>query len=174
VLDLETFAQSRGFTADELRRWGISVEGDEVIIPILGKAGAWYSRTHKPAGVPKYASPKGATSHLYNPLGLGPQSGEVWIAEGEFDTLSLVAVGAPALGILGTQTFNPRWQLLFDGAEIVLALDPDEAGNSQAERLTQLWPEGQVSRFIVPEPYGDLNDWFKKDRAGFSEAVLGW
>jgi hypothetical protein len=55
----------------------------------------------------------------------------------------------------------------------VIAFDPDQAGRSHAEKLAQLWPEGQVS-FFDPSPYGDLNEWFAADRAGFSEAVNAW
>ena len=105
-LDLETFAPTRGFTAEELSKYGVRVEGDTVEIPILGRGGTWYSRVHRPDGCPKYEGPKGMASHLFNPLGLGPGTDEVWIAEGEFDTLSLVVVGIPALGVLGAGNFN--------------------------------------------------------------------
>lgn len=172
-MQLEQFAKSRGFTAEELKPFGIRVEGDTVTIPTLGRGGQWYERIHRPGGSPKYLSPQGAASHLYNPLGLGPHNDEVWIAEGEFDTLSLVVAGAPAVGILGTSSFSEHWALLFEHAEIVLALDSDDAGNKRAIALAQLWEPGQVSRFD-PSPYNDLNDYFKIDRAGFEEAVKKW
>jgi hypothetical protein len=171
---LHEFEQSRGFEPGELAEFGIRIEGSLVLIPTLGRGNtAWYERIHRPSGSPKYESPSGAVAHLFNPLGLGPHSDEVWIAEGEFDTLSLVVAGAPAMGVLGAGSFRREWALLFEGAEIVIAFDPDEAGNTQAEKLTQLWTPGQVSRFD-PSPYGDLNDWFKADREGFEEAVKAW
>ena len=172
-LDLETFAQSRGFTAEELTKYGVRVEGDRVVIPCLGRQGAWYERTHHPNSILKYESPKGSTSHLYNPAGVGPGSDEVWIAEGEFDTLSLIAVGVAAVGVLGAGNFNRHWQLLFEHAEIVIAFDNDDAGHKGAGKLAQLWEPGQVSRFD-PSPYEDLNDWFRQDRAAFQAAVLAW
>jgi hypothetical protein len=171
--EFDTWARSRGFEPEELAKYGIKAEGDIVVIPTLGRAGAWYERKHRPDGSPKYESPAGSNAHLYNPLGLGPHSPEVWIAEGEFDTLSLIAVGAPAIGVLGAGNFNRHWQLLFAGAELVIAFDPDQAGRSHAEKLAQLWPSGQVS-FFDPSPYGDLNEWFAADRAGFTGAVLAW
>ena len=171
-MKLTDFASKRGFNERELDQWGIRVDGETIIIPTVGRNGPWYERTHRPEGVPKYESPKGVESHLYNPLGLGPHSREVWIAEGEFDTLSLVTVGAPALGILGVSSFREVWTLLFKKARIVLALDPDEAGRARADKMAQLWTgPGQVSVFD-PTPYGDLNDWFKADRAGFRREVL--
>ena len=172
-LDLETFAQSRGFTAEELSKYGVRVEGEYVVIPTVGRNGAWYDRIHRPAGTPKYETPTGVAAHLYNPLGLGPGSDEVWIAEGEFDTLSLAAVGAPAVGVLGAGSFNRHWQLLFEHAEIVIAFDNDDAGHKGAEKLAQLWEPGQVSRFD-PSPHEDLNDFFRQDRAAFQAAVLSW
>ena len=144
-----------------------------MVIPCLGRQGAWYERTHRPTASPKYESPKGSAAHLYNPGGFGPGSDEVWIAEGEFDTLSLLAVGIAAVGVLGAGNFNRLWALLFEHAEIVIAFDPDQAGNTQAEKLAQLWEPGQVSRFD-PSPYEDLNNFLKKDRAAFTEAVLAW
>jgi len=172
-LDLETFAPTRGFTAEELSKYGVRVEEDTVEIPILGRGGTWYSRVHRPDGYPKYEGPKGMASHLFNPLGLGPGTDEVWIAEGEFDTLSLVVAGIPAVGVLGAGNFNRHWQLLFEHAEIVIAFDNDDAGHKGAGKLAQLWEPGQVSRFD-PSPYEDLNDFFRQNRAGFEAAVLAW
>ncbi len=170
---MSTFAETRGFHEGELDEWGIRVDGETIIIPTVGRNGPWYERTHRPKGFLKYESPKGVESHLYNPLGLGPHSPEIWIAEGEFDTLSLVTVGAPALGILGVSSFREVWKHLFTN-KIVLALDPDEAGLARADKMAQLWTPGQVSIFTVLPPYEDLNDWFKADRAGFRRAVLEW
>lgn len=170
---LHEFEQSRGFRPGELEQYGVHVEGELVIIPCLGRGGVWYERRHRPFGSPKYETPPGMAAHLFNPLGIGPGSAEVWIAEGEFDTLSLAASGVDAVGVLGAGNFRREWQLLFASAEIVLAFDPDDAGRTHMDKLEQLWPQGQVSRFD-PSPYEDLNDWFKRDRAGFEQAVKEW
>lgn len=172
-MQLEDFEISRGFRPGELAAYGVRAEGGQIHVPILGRDGAWYERLHRPQGTPKYESPKGVASHLINPLGLGPHSGEVWIAEGEWDTYSLVVSGVPACGILGVGNFHRNWALLFEGAEIVLALDPDDAGNAACEKLAQLWPAGQVTRFD-PSPHPDLNAWFMADREDFEAAVREW
>lgn len=151
--------------------YGVRVEGSQVIIPLLGRSGAWYERTHRPGGNPKYLSPKGAEAHLYNPLGVGPGSSEVWLAEGEFDTLALVAVGAPAVGILGKEAFRSEWALLFKQARVVIAIDPD--AEARAVQLAALFDPALVSRFDTT-PHKDVNDWFKADRASFERAVLEW
>jgi hypothetical protein len=71
--------------------------------------------------------------------------------------------------------FLEAWAPLFEQAEIVIALDPDDAGDRGAEKITNLYPQHQgISRFRVPPPYTDLNEWFKKDRVGFADVVLSW
>jgi len=99
----------------------------------------------------------------------------VWFAEGELDCLSLVVSGIPAVGILGTQNFKREWIHLFAQAHVVLALDPDAAGNAACDTYAG-WIEargGSWSRFD-PAPYGDLNEWFTDDYDGFKEAVETW
>lgn len=173
--DLHTFAKTRGFTAQELEEHGIRIEGDEVVIPLLGRKGhVWYERRHRPGGSPKYLSPSGVEPHLYNPLGLGPHSDEVWIAEGEFDTLSLIVSGAPAVGVLGVNSFNTAWRHLFIGARVVIAVDPDEAGEKMATQLAGLFPHGTAQRFDGILPFKDINDRLVNDRAGLRRAVLAW
>jgi len=170
---LHDFATSRGFKEQELKDYGIEVRQDgTIVIPVLGRSGTWYERTYHPGGKPKYRSPKGSEPHLYNPHGLGPNSSQVWIAEGEWDTLSLLVAGAPALGIQGTKTFNRHWALLFQGAQVTLAMDPDEEGDRAADKLAPLFPN--VRRFRIPHPYGDVNDWLQRDRDGLTEAVQAW
>lgn len=145
-----------------------------MVIPILGRKGVWYERTYRPGRSPKYLSPKGVDPHMFNPLGLGPGAETVWLAEGEFDCLSLVVSGVPAVGILGTGLFRREWALLFRSAQVVVAFDPDKAGDESAEKIIGLWPEGQARRFRVPEPYEDLNDWFSQNYEEFEEAVKKW
>ena len=165
----------RGFTRQELDAYEIREETpDHWIIPVWGRAGIWYERTHCEAGChPKYSAPRGSASHLYNPLGLGPQSPEVWLAEGEFDTLSLVCAGIPAVGILGADNFKEEWWLLYLGAEIVLALDPDPKGRETMDRMSMIL-DAKQNRYSIfdPSPYSDLNEWFEKDRRQFEKAVL--
>ena len=170
-LDLETFAVSRGFTEHELKELGVRIEGEEVVIPISGRAGVWYERRHRPGGSPKYLSPPGVEAHLINPLGLGPHSDVVWFAEGEFDTFSLVVSGIPAVGILGTQTFRKPWQYLFQGTEIIIAFDPDAAGEAAYEAMRGIFPDAQ--RFDC-SPFEDLNDAFMADRSAFEKVVKAW
>ncbi len=176
-MNLSEYESERGFDEGTFDTYGITQEGETIYIPTLSRNGAWYEREHKPWGDPayKYLSPTNAESHLYNPLGLGPNSGEVWLAEGEFDTLSLLSVGAPAVGILGTQAFRRDWRHMFV-RKIVLAFDNDDAGQAATIKMAQIW-EGQKDvtlSVFTPEPYSDINEWFIEDRAGLRRAVLEW
>lgn len=182
-MNLSEYESDRGFDEGTFEEYGIYAKGDTILIPTLGRHGTWYERTHRPYGQPKYLTPKGEKAHLYNPKGLGPHTeDDIWIAEGEFDTLSLIVVGVAAFGILGTEGFRPTWAKLFHGGikrpdpadpGIVLALDPDHAGIKKANQMAALWPDGLTSRFD-PSPYDDLNHWFREDREGFRETVLAW
>ena len=175
-MTLNEYESERGFDEGTFDKYGIRMEDDVVIIPTLGRNGPWYEREHRPHGKPKYLSPTGMGHHLYNPLGLGPNSGEVWIAEGEFDTIALLAVGAPAVGILGTQAFRREWRHMFL-RRIILAFDADDAGEAATIKMAQLWDgndDVDLSVFKPEHPHTDMNDWFKADRAGFRRAVLEW
>lgn len=170
---LSELADERGFTTEELDHYGIRVAGETAVIPYLGRLGSWYDRLYRPGGNPKYASPKGSVAHLYNPEMVGPDVGEVWIAEGEFDTLSLLVAGVSAVGIAGANNFKPEWCLLFEGARVILALDPDEAGRRAMDEIAGwFYRRGTTVEVFDPSPYGDLNDWFRDDRKGFTSAVL--
>lgn len=166
----------RGFTSEELEEYGITVDGPHIVIPVIGRGGVWYDRQRCDAGChPKYHTPPGQKAHLYNPLGLGPHSPEVWLAEGELDALSLVVVGVPAVGIPGVENFRREWGLLFEGAEIVMALDPDDAGRKAMDQFSERFKEkGIVYSIFDPSPYEDLNHWFSEDREGFAQAVTSW
>lgn len=175
--DIEPFARLRGFTAEELTRYEVWAKDEHhIIFPILGRNGAWYERQRCSGGChPKYMGPKGEPSHLYNPLGLGPHSPEVWIAEGELDTLSLITVGAPALGVLGASNFTKEWWHLFFAAEIVMALDPDDAGKKAMEQWAVYFQvAGTNWRIFDPSPYEDINDFFVQDSEGLEAKVKGW
>lgn len=181
-MKFESFAASRGFTADELRPYARLADGPgpcpNIIIPYRSGHGVWYERVHHPCqpgcgrcSNPKYADPKGARPHLYNPLGLGPNTDLVWMAEGEFDTLSLIVAGQPAVGIAGTGKYNKHWSLLYQGAKVLLAFDADAAGQEAATRISRTFgPATEVVMFPTG-PYPDVNAWFAADRLGFIEAT---
>lgn len=78
---------------------------------------------------PKYLQRHGEAVPMYRPWGV-LASPEAHIAEGELDTLSLVAAGLPACGLPGASTWKDWFAPLFDGCERVFVwADGDEAGD---------------------------------------------
>lgn len=181
-MTLAEFAETRGFTEQELLEYGIEVtEKGTVRIPLLGSKGLadpWVHRIHNPNGRPKYKPEiEGMGHHLYNPLGLGPHSPVVWLAEGEFDTLSLLVVGAPAVGVLGASGFRRAWRLLFNHARVIVAFDPDSESEEQATRarnLMDLFPRAERFDPLKVGGYMDINEWFKADRDDLKGQVRSW
>ena len=183
------FAASRGFDPQFLSRFGVSLAGEEspkpgwIAIPYAHLSGVWHVRYRNPGSEgPKYWAEPGSGTHLYNPLHLGPNADEVWFAEGEFDTLSLIAAGLPAIGIPGAsiakKVFASEWRLLFDTAQIVVAFDPDETGEAAAVRLGQAFAPRSTIFNKYPDGVADLNDWWQQDPDGMKEVLVrfreGW
>ena len=161
-------------------------------IPYPNATGVWKVRYSNPTPgeYPKMRDDPGAKFHIYNPLGLGPGEPEVWFAEGEFDTLCLVEIGLPALGIHGVQNipdsdaemaagdveraskssrFEPAWKHLFLGSRVVVMLDNDDEGWKAGRKLAQLL-EGEVFD-LWNDDYDDINDWYRGDKRGIRDAI---
>ncbi len=105
-------------------------------------------------------SPKHSEAHLYNPTFQGPHSEYVYFCEGEFDTLSMVAIGRPAVGIAGTNAFDRRWLELFRYCTIILAYDGDEFGREAELKLSQYIEPSNLKQLHVPDG-ADLNGMHK-------------
>ena len=183
---IDTLAEQRGLEPATLKLAKIELMDDGPYagwwgIPYPHKQGVWKYRYRNPSpsGKPKYKDEPGAQFHLYNPLLLGPNEPEVWFAEGEFDTLALIEIGVPAVGIHGVSNAEPgqgrfkaEWCLLFEDTKCVVAFDNDQAAVEPARRLAaglngevfDEWPVG----------VGDWNEWLCADREGMVDIVGGY
>ncbi len=150
-------------------------------IPYLSLTKIWgyrYRVLGEHSGGPKYWSPPGQDIHLYNPFGHGPHSDRIVFCEGEFDTLAAESVGANAVGIPGVgitdHVFSKSWARMFDGAELLIAFDGDDAGRDAALRLRDGLRKLGRRATIVDVPDGlDLNSWLIEDREGLRKALEG-
>jgi hypothetical protein len=67
----------------------------------------------------------------------------VYLCEGETDAISLIDAGLEsdertiAVALPSASTFNERWATLFEGKEVVLALDADRPGQQASLRVSQ-------------------------------------
>ena len=77
---------------------------------------------------------------------LGGDIDEVWITEGESDTITLIDRGIDtidsdqktlAVALPGATTWNPEWNPLFTGKRVILCPDADQAGGKMKERITK-------------------------------------
>jgi hypothetical protein len=72
----------------------------------------------------------------FNAVALHAGTGPVWIAEGAFDALALLAAGGPrVVALFGVQGW--RWDWVREVREVVFALDADAAGQQQWRALAR-------------------------------------
>jgi DNA primase len=106
---------------------------------------------------PKYRSMPGDMPRLFNPSALLQPGPYVAICEGEFDTMTAVQAGIPAVGAAGVSSWRPAFSRAFRGYRKVFILaDSDDKGQGMAfgEKLA----DEIENAVIVPMPLGhDVN-----------------
>ncbi|HLQ33290.1 MAG TPA: toprim domain-containing protein, partial [Chloroflexota bacterium] len=82
----------------------------------------------------------------------------LWVCEGAFDALALLAAGVPrVVAIFGVQGW--RWDWAREVRELVFALDVDTAGQQQWRQLArQAALRGKQVAVLPPEAYGGYKD----------------
>lgn len=88
----------------------------------------------------------------------------VFICEGATDTLALAQSGRLVVGIVGTGGFKPAWLEAFEGLDVYLALDSDDAGRKAAKDITKVFvAAGHRAPKVVKLPEGikDVNQFFR-------------
>lgn len=99
--------------------------------------------------------------------------GKVWICEGVIDALTLISHGLSAIAIPGARTWRPEWASFLEGRDVVIALDPDNAGKSGTDDIlaslagansvdVAKLPEGKDINKMATE--GILNEFITKYR----------
>ena len=170
-MGLEIVEEYRGIsvaTLEECGVWWKHSDNYPVQFPYYHKQGTWYTRMGiDPSGEPrqpKILSPANAEKHLYNPLVLGPNSPFIILCEGEYDTLSVIDAGFPAMGTQGTGAFMAPWARLFTGALTVVMFDSDSAGIAAASKFRKWHKDAGGQCHIKTGVDGvDLNDLHKDD-----------
>ena len=166
-MSLEIVTEQRGISIETLEEAGVWWKDDDrypVRVPYRNLSGEWYTRVMWNPEVPhdsgpKVLSPKNAEYHLYNPLRIGPNADLVFFCEGEYDTLSVIDCGFPAVGSQGTNTFNPVWARLFGEAINCIAFDGDVAGVNASRTLRKFFKDqGSYAYIVVTDENYDLND----------------
>jgi DNA primase len=126
------------------------------------------------AGVePRWHNMRGGVPSLYNVDALDAlASGSVvYLVEGFTDTLTLLAHGFAAVGLVGAGGLKAEWLAPLGRFRVVAALDPDAAGRRAAERYEELFAARGLSLARVSLP-ADVNDFFRHHRAAALEFAL--
>lgn len=144
------YVQSRGITETQVKRWGIgySLHGKlngRIVIPIRDASGklASYSARSFDGRSPKYKTPdsKKEKPDLAVPFGAQHWEGrdQVVITEGAINALACERAGATNIAALdGSHIHRGQVMRLGKFTEVVLASDPDIAGDRLAEELRVL------------------------------------
>jgi hypothetical protein len=105
------------------------------------------------------------TKGIFNARALRMGEGPLFICEGVFDALSLIAAGYPrAVAIFGTNGW--RWEWAREVKQIVFAMDADKAGESWRELARQAVLRGKHVAYLSPEAYGGHKDASEAWQAG--------
>ncbi len=93
----------------------------------------------------------------FNAAALQTGEGPLFVCEGGFDALSLIAAGCSrVVAIYGVDGW--RWEWARDVRELVFAMDADEAGGKWKELARQAILRGKKVAFLPAEAYGGHKD----------------
>jgi DNA primase len=116
-------------------------------------------------GKPKYGSPTGQKSHLYNVCDITIDSPRVVVCEGELDTVITSGVlGIPAVGVPGVAAWKSHFPKLFAGYETIYVVGDndvkEDGSNPGAEFAKRVANEVMNSQIVTLPPGMDINDYY--------------
>jgi DNA primase len=170
------------FSLEELRRSGLfnarahlTFYRHRLLFPfrVEGRAIYLQARTTAAGVEPRWHNMRGGVPALYNVDCLRElASGSVvYLVEGFTDTLTLLAHGFAAVGLVGAGGLKEEWLAPLGRFRVVAALDPDAAGRRAAERYGELFASRglALARMTLP---ADVNDFFRHRPAAALEFAL--
>jgi DNA primase catalytic core len=170
------------FALEELQRSGLfnrrahlTFYRHRLLFPFLvdGRAIYLQARTTAAGVEPRWHNMRGAIPSLYNADALArlPSGAVVYLVEGFTDTLTLLAHGFAAVGLVGAGGLKADWLAPLARLRVVAALDPDTAGERAASRYEELFAARgmRLSRIQLPS---DVNDFFRHHPAASVELSL--
>jgi DNA primase len=184
IHEAEDYLAERGISLEVARRVGLGVVLDpatgheqyenRLSIPYITRTGVVDLRFRSMDSTePKYLGLQGAETHLYNVRAVGRASNQMFVCEGEIDTITLdYVVGLPAVGVPGVNNWKKHYtKILADFERIFLFADGDQAGSEFSKFLTK--ELGNVVSIQMPDAE-DVNSMYVKHGAEyFHQKVLG-
>ena len=171
--DAERYLASRCIPLDLAQRHGLGfcregesfegrVRGPRIVVPhtdIDGRVVSLYSRSCAAAGTeagPPHYHLRGRAKGIFNGAALRRQEGPLFICEGVFDALSLLALGHRAVAVFGLSGW--RWEWCRD-REVILAFDTDQAADQAVEGFArQAQMMGVRVQRVTPAELGGCKD----------------
>lgn len=129
-------------------------------------------------GKPKYGSPLGQVSHLYNVGDITKRSGRIVVCEGELDTVLVSGVlGMPAVGCPGVAAWKPHYARLLNGYDTVYVAgdhDVKEDGSNPGAEFSRRVASEVMNASIVNLPAGmDITDYYLQNGYDQTRRLLG-
>lgn len=160
------------FPAETLRRAGLFNRKEHLtfyhhrlLFPFFvgGRPVYLQARTTAAGVEPRWHNMRGPVPALYNADSLQTLAGGavVHLVEGFTDTLTLLANGFDAVGLVGAGGLKEDWLAPLARFRVVAALDPDAAGRRAAARYRELF-NARGLRLAVVELPSDVNDFFRR------------
>jgi DNA primase len=129
-------------------------------------------------GKPKYGSPVGQKSHLFNVLATMSATKSIVICEGEFDAIVMEAnCGVPAVGVPGVAAWKPYYTKLFSGFDVVYVVgdnDVKEDGSNPGMEFSRRVAGEVLNSQIVQLPPGmDITDFYLANGKDLTANLVG-
>lgn len=129
-------------------------------------------------GKPKYGSPLGQTSHLYNVSDITKRSARIVVCEGELDTVVVSGIlGLPAVGCPGVAAWKPHYARLLNGYDTVYVAgdhDVKEDGSNPGAEFSRRVASEVMNATIVNLPEGlDISDYYLQNGYDQTRKLLG-
>jgi len=150
----------RKLTQDVIRMSGLDVYQGRLKIPVYDENGNYkFSKFRKAPweenDEPKYKYEFGSSVSLY---GIDHIGDDMVICEGELDALALLSCGFNACTSTGgAMTFRQEWVELFDGRNVTIMFDNDEAGIRGAVKTAFMFKKFTY-RWVPPRFGKDASD----------------
>jgi DNA primase len=129
-------------------------------------------------GKPKYGSPLGQKSHLYNVADVTLDVGSIVICEGELDAVVLSGMcNIPAVGVPGVTAWKPHFARLFSGFDTVYIVGDndvkEDGSNPGAEFSRRVASELTNGQIIQLPPGMDINEFYLAEGPDALNNLLG-
>lgn len=158
-----------GLVEDPLPESGHDFQTGRLSIPYITQTGVVQIRFRAipytgipgdPEPSPKMKSEAGAGSTIFNVRALNSSDPTIYVCEGEFDAMSAVQAGLPAIGIPGANSWQPVYGRLLRFRRVVILADNDDHGegmkfaetvqaSTRGARIVLMPKDHDVNSFLI-------------------------